>query len=80
MSFQEERKSNGTSVKGEYVPTGLLCEYNLNPLGIDVARPRFSWVINCSERGQFQSAYQVLVASKRANWMLTMVISGTVVK
>ena len=23
--------------------TGLLCEYQANPLGIDVLRPRLSW-------------------------------------
>ena len=45
--------------------TDLLCEYTLNPVGIDVGLPRFSWVLNHWERGQLQSAYQVLVARKR---------------
>jgi alpha-L-rhamnosidase len=54
--------------------TNLRCEYRDNPLGIDAAKPRLSWVIGdpISEisdlksqipRGQKQSAYQVLVAS-----------------
>jgi len=54
-------------VKREYAPTNLRCEYMLNPLGIDVFFPRFSWELNHSERGQFQTAYQVLVASSREN-------------
>lgn len=41
-------------------PTGLLCEYAVNPLGIDEHRPRFSWV--CPDAGGPQTAYQILVA------------------
>jgi alpha-L-rhamnosidase len=41
----------------------LRCEYLSNPLGIDVAKPRLSWVMESRERGQRQAAYQVLVAS-----------------
>ncbi len=52
----------------------LRCEYRENPLGIDVTKPRLSWVIDDSPsdisslksqipRGQRQTAYQVLVAS-----------------
>ncbi len=67
MSFREERKDSCASVKDEYLPTNLLCEYTSNPMGIDVASPRFSWVINHPERGQFQSAYQVIVASSQEN-------------
>ena len=48
--------------------TNLGCEYLTNPLGIDVAKPRLSWVIadagrRTADRGQKQTAYQVLVAS-----------------
>jgi len=39
------------------------CEYLKDPLGIDVAKPRLSWVMDGGERGQKQAAYQVLVAS-----------------
>ena len=41
----------------------LRCEYTVNPLGIDVVQPRFSWILESKQRGQMQSAYQVLVAS-----------------
>jgi len=47
--------------------SGLSCEGLSNPLGIDVAQPRFSWILNSSERGQLQSAYQILVASRQEN-------------
>jgi alpha-L-rhamnosidase len=41
----------------------LRCEYLTNPLGIDAAKPRLSWILQSAERGQRQTAYQVLVAS-----------------
>lgn len=47
------------------VVTQLRCEYLTNPLGIDVAQPRLSWVLetaNDSSRGQRQTAYQIIVA------------------
>jgi len=43
----------------------LRCEYRVDPLGIDVVRPRLSWVPQSSERGQRQTAYRVLVAGSR---------------
>jgi len=47
-------------------PTGLLCEYQVDPLGIDVARPRLSWRSNASRRGARQTAWQVVVAGDAA--------------
>lgn len=47
----------------DYAVETLRCEYRINPLGIDVARPRLSWTATASARGQKQSAYQILVAS-----------------
>lgn len=47
-------------------PTALRCEYLKDPLGIDVPRPRLSWVLAARDprqRGQRQTAYQILVAS-----------------
>jgi alpha-L-rhamnosidase len=44
--------------------TNLRCESQVNPLGIDVAQPRLSWVMVDPEvRSQRQTAYQVVVAS-----------------
>ena len=45
---------------------GLTCEYVTNPLGVDVTKPRFSWILKSEQRGQMQSAYQILVASSEA--------------
>jgi len=67
MNFQEKKKDDCASVKNEYVPTNLLCEHTINPLGIDVTQPRFSWVLNYPERGQFQLACQIFVASSQEN-------------
>jgi len=63
MVLQKEKEE----MLGVRVPTNLLCEYTSNPLGIDVVQPRFFWVCNHSERGQIQSAYQILVGSNWAN-------------
>ncbi|MEM3465137.1 MAG: family 78 glycoside hydrolase catalytic domain [Thermoproteota archaeon] len=45
----------------------LRCEYRVNPLGIDVLKPRLSWIVESSERGQLQTAYQIIVSSTRLN-------------
>ncbi len=39
------------------------CEYLTDPMGVDTAQPRLSWVIESKQRGQRQTAYQVLVAA-----------------
>jgi len=49
-------------VKGPLSPQNLCCEYLENPLGIDVQKPRFSWTLRHAERGQKQSAYQIIVS------------------
>ncbi len=64
MISEKEKRDNCDSIRSL---TSLLCEYTSNPLGVDVAQPRFSWVIEHSERGQFQSGYRVLVASSKKN-------------
>jgi alpha-L-rhamnosidase len=42
---------------------GLRCEYLFNPLGLDVSKPRLSWLIINDVRNVKQIAYRVLVAS-----------------
>ncbi len=44
---------------------GLLCDYTVNPLGVDSSPPRLSWRVQSSERGQRQTAWQVLAATSR---------------
>ncbi len=38
-------------------PLELKCEYAVDPLGIDVVQPRFSWILESSQRGEMQTAY-----------------------
>jgi alpha-L-rhamnosidase len=45
----------------------LRCENLVDPQGVDVQEPRLSWLVESSQRGQRQTAYQVLVASRREN-------------
>lgn len=46
--------------------TDLRCEYRVNPMAVDTARPRLSWRWEAPERmrGVRQTAWQVLVASR----------------
>jgi len=45
----------------------LRVEFTVNPLGVDEPRPRFSWILIHSGRGQYQKAYRVIVASSLEN-------------
>lgn len=49
--------------QGPMAPRNLRCEYLENPLGVDVPQPRFFWVLEHSERGEVQAAYQIVVAA-----------------
>ncbi|QDH81299.1 Bacterial alpha-L-rhamnosidase [Echinicola soli] len=48
---------------GKITPDYLRCEYKVNPLGIDVKKPRLSWELYSDQANQHQSAYQIMVAS-----------------
>ncbi len=50
---------------GDIQAKDLRCEYRRDPLGIDVTQPRLSWKLHSQERGQKQTAYQILVATDR---------------
>lgn len=43
--------------------TSLKCEFAVDPLGVDVAQPRLFWQVASDERGQRQTAWQILAAS-----------------
>ena len=45
-------------------PNDLRCEYAANPLGIGTSRPRLGWKLDHPERGQVQTAYQIIAALK----------------
>ncbi len=46
---------------------GLRCEYLSNPAGIDVSKPRLSWMLSPAPGVRGQSAYRLLVASSPEN-------------
>lgn len=45
----------------------LRCEYMIDPIGVDVDTPRLSWIIQSSQRGDLQRAYQIIVSSSPEN-------------
>jgi alpha-L-rhamnosidase len=58
----------GCTEKSELRILNLICEYQTNPLGIDISNPRLSWILeqnNQKDRGQKQTAYHILVASSQ---------------
>jgi len=55
--------AHSDTAAGPLTPQNLRCEYLENPRGIDVENPRFSWMLHHTERGQKQSAYQIMVST-----------------
>lgn len=43
--------------------TGLTCDYETNPIGIDALPPQLSWQLESKTRNTAQVAYQILVAT-----------------
>ncbi|HKV24636.1 MAG TPA: glycoside hydrolase family 78 protein [Candidatus Acidoferrum sp.] len=46
--------------------TDLRCEYKLDPVGIDVLKPRLSWELESPEKGVLQTSYEIRVSSTEA--------------
>ncbi|MGV3618716.1 MAG: family 78 glycoside hydrolase catalytic domain [Fimbriimonas sp.] len=44
-------------------PARLRCEFLIDPVGIEEAKPRLSWTVDSDLRGDVQTAYRILVAS-----------------
>lgn len=54
------------SVSAGILPVQLQCESKSNPIGLTETSPRLSWQVvstNASDRGQYQTAFQIQVAS-----------------
>ena len=47
-------------------PNRLRVEYMVEPRGVDEPTPRFSWALASADRGQAQTAYQIVVKSEDA--------------
>ncbi len=60
-------QDNGAALESEArmapAVADLRCEYKVNPLGIDAARPRLSWRFTSEARGAMQSAYRIQMAA-----------------
>ncbi|MBN8456971.1 MAG: family 78 glycoside hydrolase catalytic domain [Verrucomicrobia bacterium] len=52
-----------TTGRASTTATDLRCEYQRDPVAVDVPAPRLSWVLESDTRGALQTAYQILVAS-----------------
>ena len=46
--------------------SNLRCEYKVDPLGIDVRKPRLSWELASTERGVLQTSYEIRMAASEA--------------
>jgi len=44
----------------------LKCDYQTDPMGIDSVKPGLSWKLDSPERGQHQTAYQIIAATAPA--------------
>ena len=55
----EERVENSDTVLKPY---NLRTEYVEEPLGLETKKPRFSWTLNSLRRGQYQTAYRIIVS------------------
>ena len=59
--------AKSTTSTGNLIPTDLRCENMQNPLAVEVKQPCLCWKLKSSVRGQYQMAYQILVASSIEN-------------
>jgi alpha-L-rhamnosidase len=60
-SEQAALKESALNVKN------LRVEYKVDPLGIDVAKPRMSWELQSAERGVLQTSHEIRVAASEAD-------------
>ncbi|HEY3761662.1 MAG TPA: family 78 glycoside hydrolase catalytic domain [Verrucomicrobiae bacterium] len=51
------------SLGAALAPVDLRCDYAVAPLGVDSDPPRLFWKLQSNERGQQQTAYQIIVSS-----------------
>lgn len=49
-----------------HAPTDLRCEYFTDPIGLDIALPRFSWKMHDDRRGARQTAYRIIISDADA--------------
>ena len=52
---------------GQVIVKNLRCENRINPLGIDMLNPRFSWQLVSDHRNILQTAYEIRVSDQSGN-------------
>ena len=57
--------------------TGLRCEYQVDPLGIDATTPRFFWRLESEARGVAQTAYEIQVVADPSSFAATKAVWAT---
>ncbi len=60
-----------TTLKPSIQVHDVRCEYEHNPLGIDVREPRLSWKLVSEQRGVVQAAYQLRVTNEQGEVLKT---------
>lgn len=50
-------------IANECKPYNLICEYLVNPLGVDTKQPRLSWKLKDNRQGAKQTSYQLIVGT-----------------
>jgi alpha-L-rhamnosidase len=48
---------------GQVIVKNLRCENRVNPLGVDILNPRFSWQLVSDQRKMMQTAYEIRVGT-----------------
>ena len=64
-SFYLVNSARRTAWEGTLAPIDLRLNDRKNPEGIDDPKPVFSWILNATDKGHEQAAYQILVASNQ---------------
>lgn len=49
----------------DYAVENLICEFAKEPMGIEAKNPLLGWQLRSDKRGDFQSAYQIIVSEKQ---------------
>ena len=66
VNKDDEINTSKSNKEAANIISNLRCENQDNPFGIDAVQPRLSWWMQSPARGQWQTAYRILVASSEA--------------
>lgn len=62
LDFMSAFAADNTAPKA---PTGLMVDLLTEPLALENANPRFSWIVNDSDNYEIQSSYRILVSTSK---------------